>query len=74
MLVYNEEGFLHNEQASDVAQELGTQVRGLFEDLFAQGMTILEARALVGHLQSSIETSAIMCIMLNQLAEDDPNE
>lgn len=74
MLVYNEEGFLYNEQASEVAQKLGTQVRELFEDLFAQGMTILEARALIGHLQTSMEYPAGMTIFINQLAEDGPNE
>jgi REP element-mobilizing transposase RayT len=74
MLVYNEEGFLHNEQASEVTQELGRLVHRLYEDLFAQGMTILEARALINHLHTGIEYPAIMAIMRDQISKEDPNE
>jgi len=63
MLVYNDYGDMHNEKAGEIAKVLSQITHQLYEKLFEEGMTMLEARALIDYLTCEIHTTAIMSMM-----------
>lgn len=67
MLMYDELGNMKNEKVSDAAVDIGNITTRLYETLFQEGMTGLEARALIQHLEAQIVVSATMQTMLHQI-------
>lgn len=72
MLVYDDQGNMHNEQASEFAQKLDLQVSDFLQDLFDQGMTVLECRALLDYLKTQISYTAVFRMLISQ--HDDKKE
>ena len=66
-LVYNDQGDMVNEQVTEFAKELGRQVDTLLQDLFDQGMTVMECRALIGYLECQLNYTAVFQILNAQL-------
>lgn len=73
MSVYDDIGNMTSNRAGALAREISQKVGTLLDALFAEGMTIVEARALLGYLQSEISTTAIMCIMQQQMTRNAPS-
>jgi hypothetical protein len=69
MIVYDDLGNLTNEKVVSVAKELSRLTDQLLAELFDDGMSILEGRALTGYLTSEVRTSAILQLMKAQLQE-----
>jgi len=67
MRIYDDNGNMVDTEVGEFSVKLHDQVTELFEKLFAEGMTVLEARGLIGYLQASIEYSAIFQIMYAQM-------
>lgn len=67
MSVYDDLGNMTNERAGELARETGQKVDKLFNDLFDEGMTFVEARALMGYLKSEISCTATLNLMQHQL-------
>ena len=73
MLVYDDMGNMCNSHAAAIAHE-GVQKAGeMFETLFSAGMTIVEARALLGYFKSELNTTIMMSILQHQM-KSYPNE
>lgn len=70
MTVYDDDGNMANERASEVARNMAKQTKELFEALFATGMTVVEARALSSYIQNQIEYEAVMGILYQQLPDN----
>ncbi len=70
MLVYDDVGNMHNEQVSKFAKKLDEQVSDFLQDLFDQGMTVLECRALLGHLKSQISYTAVFQMLVVQFEKE----
>lgn len=66
MLIYDDQGTMHHEQAAEFSKNLGELVAVLLRDLFAQGMTVLECRALLGHLGCEIDYVAALEMLYAQ--------
>ena len=60
MLVYSDTGDMHNKQASEFAKKLSEQVDDFLQDLFDQGMTVLECRALLGYIKCGLDFTACL--------------
>jgi len=67
MIVYDSLGNLTNEKVGAVAKELSRLTDQLFAELFNDGMSILEGRALTEYLTSEVRTTAILQLMKAQL-------
>lgn len=67
MSVYDDNGNMTDERAGKLAREIGQKVDELFDVLFVEGMTIVEARALTGYFQSEISFRAATNLMLHQI-------
>lgn len=70
MTVYDNEGNMANEHASDVVRDVSKQIGELMESLFQTGMTTLEARALLSYIEGQIQYEVIMCILQRQLPDN----
>lgn len=66
-LVCDELGNIQNEKVSEIAKIMSQITKELFVKLFDEGMTLLEARALVDYLVTGIHTTAVLEIMQKQL-------
>ena len=69
MPVYDDNGNMVDGRAGRLARKIGQKVDELFNVLFVEGMTIVEARALTGYLQSEISYAAAMNLMLHQMTD-----
>jgi len=67
MSVYDDLGNMTNERAGELARKIGQKVDKLFNDLFSEGMTFVEARALMGYFKSEIGCTATLNLMQHQL-------
>lgn len=73
MPVYDDLGNMTNELAGEVGREMGDKVDELLDALFDEGMTIVEARALVGYLKTEINYVATLNFMQRQIqTRNDP--
>lgn len=64
MSVYDKLGNMNNERAAMLACDVAQQVEELFEALFrTEGMTIVEARALLGYIKTQIDCPVIMSFL-----------
>ena len=66
MRIYDEYGNLTDCEVVTFSADLATQVGDLTSRLFEEGMTILEARALINYLCTSVEFAIVMPLMLAQ--------
>ena len=63
MRIYDEWGNLTDCEVGEFSQDLATRVGDLTARLFDEGMTVLEARALINYLCTSVEFAIVMKIM-----------
>lgn len=66
-LVCDELGNIQNEKVSEITKIMSQITKELFVKLFEEGMTLLEARALVDYLVTEVHTTAVLEIMQKQL-------
>lgn len=67
MHVYNNNGNLTNTQAADTARDIRNITIALYEKLFADGMTVLEGRALMNYLTSAVDFASVITISKHEL-------
>lgn len=70
MAIYDKLGNMKSDRAAEVACDMAQQAEELFETLFAEGMTVLEARALLGYIKSQLDVPVIMAILRRQAGID----
>ncbi|MHC4188431.1 MAG: hypothetical protein ACYSUB_01980 [Planctomycetota bacterium] len=70
MIVYDNEGNMINKRAAELSQKVAQQVGELFESLFAEGMTVLEGRALEGYLEAELAFAATISMMYQQIGRE----
>lgn len=66
-LVCDKLGNIQNEKVSEITKIMSQITKELFVKLFEEGMTLLEARALVDYLVTEVHTTAVLEIMQKQL-------
>jgi hypothetical protein len=69
MSVYDDMGNVTNERAKELCRNIGRDVSELFDRLFSEGMTFVEARALTGQIRAEISYITAMNIMQHQMRE-----
>ena len=67
MRVYDDAGNMCNSHAAAISREGAANTAKMFEVLFRDGMTIVEARALLGYFKSELDITVTMQLMLQQL-------
>jgi len=70
MLVYDDDGNMHNTQVTEFAEKLDRYVSDFLQELFDQGMTVLECRALLGHLKSQLSYTAVFRMLDAQFKKE----
>jgi len=65
-MVYNELGHMINAKAVKVAAKIGRLSGKLIEELLADGMSIIEGRALMDYLKAQVDVAAFMSLAIEQ--------
>jgi len=71
---YDDLGNLTDSRVAEFAGEIGHRASALLDELLAEGLTIVEGRAVNDYLKSQLDTSTIMALMKRQLALMHPEE
>lgn len=66
-MIYDDAGNMVNKHAATLSQDIARQVYKLYETLFADGMTIVEARALLGYFKSEIDMTVTLYVLHQQM-------
>ncbi len=67
MQVYDDAGNMCNRLAATISRRAVCMVEKLFAALFADGMTIIEARALLGYFKSDLDLAITISILQQQI-------
>lgn len=67
MRVYDDQGNMTDWESGEFSRLQGNDVISLFEGLFDEGMTILEARGLISYLISNLDSCATLVIANHQM-------
>lgn len=67
MRVYDDQGNMADQELGEFSRLQGDEVINFFERLFDEGMTILEARGLIGYLISNLDLCATLAIANHQM-------
>ena len=67
MRVYDDRGNMVDAELGTFSREMGNEVSELFDKLFAEGMTELEARGLIGYLTTNLDFCATLAIVNHQM-------
>jgi len=71
---YDDLGNMRHPQIAEFAGEIGRRTSQLMDELLADGMTIVEGRAIGSYLESQIDTSVLMALMQHQCKLGGSNE
>lgn len=63
---YDDLGNMRHPKVGEFAGEIGCRTSELMDELLAEGMTIVEGRAIGSFLESQISTSVLMALMHHQ--------
>lgn len=64
---FDEFGNLTDSRVAEFASEIANRAGVLLDELFAEGLTIIEGRVVNSYIKGQIDTSAIMALMKHQL-------
>lgn len=67
MRVYDDQGNMADGELGEFSRLQGNEVIKFFERLFDEGMTILEARSLIGYLINNLDMCATLAIANHQM-------
>lgn len=67
MRVYDDQGNMVDWELGEFSRLQGNEVTNFFERLFDEGMTILEARGLIGYLTDNLGFCATLAIANHQI-------
>lgn len=67
MRVYDDQGNMADGELGEFSRLQGTEISNVFERLFDEGMTILEARGLIGYFINNLDICATLAIANHQM-------
>jgi len=74
MRVYDDRGNMIDATMGDFSRDMGADVSDLFDKLFAEGMTVLEARGLIGYITTNLDFCASLSIARHQMEDLDAKD
>jgi len=63
MNIYDEQGVLTNERALDVSEKIATRVGFLVTSLLAEGVSVVEVRAMLLHIETEMKYAATLSLL-----------